>query len=213
MSHSSDYTIQGIQHMGIAVSDMDASLKLYRKLFGLDIPFFDAVAAAPLMDSHCNGETIVKRASMVMNMQGGCAVEVVSPTSSSLAHACSSRRSAIWGLDARSSKPGTCAPCMPTPAPWWVQVRRLPQQDPTGWTRSTSGIWTTTSFKSSLRPLVLQLRAPFWRRHGGVVGVTDMEASFKLYKDILKYDKVLLDETGTFEDWAGLPGETKPTAA
>ncbi|MEC8114112.1 MAG: VOC family protein, partial [Bacteroidota bacterium] len=81
MSHSSDYTIQGIQHMGIAVSNMDASLKLYRKLFGLDIPFFDAVAAAPLMDSHCNGETIVKRASMVMNMQGGCAVEVVSPTS------------------------------------------------------------------------------------------------------------------------------------
>ena len=81
MSHSSDYIIQGIQHMGIAVSDMDASLKLYRKLFGLDIPFFDAVAAAPLMDSHCNGETIVKRASMVMNMQGGCAVEVVSPTS------------------------------------------------------------------------------------------------------------------------------------
>ena len=52
MSHSADYTIQGIQHMGIAVSDMDASLKLYRKLFGLDIPFFDAVAAAPLMDSH-----------------------------------------------------------------------------------------------------------------------------------------------------------------
>ena len=39
MSHSPDYTIQGIQHMGIAVSDMDASLKLYRKLFA-DIPFF-----------------------------------------------------------------------------------------------------------------------------------------------------------------------------
>ena len=46
------YVIQGIQHIGIAVSDMDASLKLYRKLFGLDIPFFDAVAAAPLMNSH-----------------------------------------------------------------------------------------------------------------------------------------------------------------
>ena len=31
----------GIQHVGIAVSEMDKSLKLYRKLFGLDIPFFD----------------------------------------------------------------------------------------------------------------------------------------------------------------------------
>ena len=37
------YVIQGIQHMGIAVSDMDASLKLYRKLFGLDIPFADGL--------------------------------------------------------------------------------------------------------------------------------------------------------------------------
>ena len=30
------YVIQGIQHVGIAVSDMDKSLKLYRKLFGLE---------------------------------------------------------------------------------------------------------------------------------------------------------------------------------
>ena len=75
------YVIQGIQHIGIAVSDMDASLKLYRKLFGLDMPFFDAEAPAPLMDSHCKGETIVKRASMVLNHQGGSAVEVISPTS------------------------------------------------------------------------------------------------------------------------------------
>ena len=60
---------------------MDKSLKLYRKLFGLNVPFFDAVAAAPLMDSHCGGETITKRASMVLNHQGGCSVEVISPTS------------------------------------------------------------------------------------------------------------------------------------
>ena len=42
------YVIQGIQHVGIAVSDMDKSLKLYRKLFGLDIPFFDAVRCSSI---------------------------------------------------------------------------------------------------------------------------------------------------------------------
>ena len=43
------YRINGFQHIGVAVKDMDSSLRFYRKFFGLDIPFFDSVAAAPLM--------------------------------------------------------------------------------------------------------------------------------------------------------------------
>ena len=39
-----------------------------------------------------------------------------------------------------------------------------------------------------------------------------MDASFKLYKDILKYDKVLLDETERLKIGLACP-ETKPTAA
>ena len=78
MSNSSfDYRIQGMQHIGVATSDMDHSLKFFRQLFGMDIPFFDSIQAAPLMDSHTRGETITKRASMVMNLQGGCAFEVL----------------------------------------------------------------------------------------------------------------------------------------
>ena len=50
--------VLGMQHIGIAVTDMDRTLRLYRKLFGMDIPFFDSVQAAPLMDSHSRGTTI-----------------------------------------------------------------------------------------------------------------------------------------------------------
>ena len=40
MSNSSlDYRIQGMQHIGVATSDMDHSLKFFRQLFGMDIPF------------------------------------------------------------------------------------------------------------------------------------------------------------------------------
>jgi hypothetical protein len=73
--------INGLQHIGVAVSDMDLSLKFYRKFFGLDIPFFDSVQPAPLMDVYTRQKTITKRASMVMNLQGGCAIEVIRPTS------------------------------------------------------------------------------------------------------------------------------------
>ena len=73
--------VNGMQHIGVAVSDMNKILPLYRKLFGMDIPFFDSVQAAPLMDVYTHGVTITKRASMIMNLQGGCAMEVIEATS------------------------------------------------------------------------------------------------------------------------------------
>ena len=73
--------INGMQHIGIGVFDIDRSWKWYRRYFGLDIPFFDAVAEAPLMQYYNCGNVIEKRAAMVMNLQGGCAVEVIQPTS------------------------------------------------------------------------------------------------------------------------------------
>ncbi len=73
--------VNGMQHIGLAVSDMNIFLPLYRKLFGLDIPFFDSVQPAPLMDVYTHHQTITKRASMVLNLQGGCAIEVIQPTS------------------------------------------------------------------------------------------------------------------------------------
>lgn len=73
--------INGIQHIGVAVSDMNRTLPLYRRWFGMDIPFFDSIQPAPLMRVFTRNEVVTKRASMVMNLKGGCAMEVIEPTS------------------------------------------------------------------------------------------------------------------------------------
>jgi len=202
------YVIQGIQHVGIAVSEMDASLKLYRKLFGLDIPFFDAVAAAPLMDSHCNGETIVKRASMVLNHQGGCAVEVISPTSftprgpvfnlaqGDLGIGCTTVKTPdirVMHEHALSILPDSCdKELVMDPIGRLTFYMRDP--DNNLFQILESDVWFTSTGHPS----------------GGImgctIGVSDMEAAFKLYCDILGYDKVVTDVLGSFEDWAHLPG-------
>ena len=202
------YVIQGIQHVGIAVSNMDASLKLYRKLFGLDIPFFDAVAAAPLMCSHCNGVTIVKRARMVLNHQGGCAVEVISPTSfiprgpifelaiGDLGIGCTTVKTPdirVMHEHALSILPDSCD-------------REL-VLDPIGRLTFYMRDYDNNLFQ------ILESDAWFTSNghpSGGImgctIGVSDMEAAFKLYCDILGYDKVVTDFQGSFEDWANLPG-------
>jgi len=42
--------------------------------------------------------------------------------------------------------------------------------------------------------------------YGSTIGVTNMDASITFYKEILGYDTVTYDETGTFEDLKNLPG-------
>ena len=40
---------------------------------------------------------------------------------------------------------------------------------------------------------------------GATIGVTDIERSMTVYRDILGYDTILSDETGVFPDFEGLP--------
>lgn len=202
------YVIQGIQHVGIAVTDMDKSLKLYRKLFGLDIPFFDAVAAAPLMDSHCNGETITKRASMILNHQGGCSVEVISPTSFQ-------PRGPVFDL--RQGDLGLGCTTVKTP-----DIRKMHEHaqsilpDSCEKELSLDPLGRLTFYLRDYDNNLFQiLESDKWFTNhghpsGGImgctIGVSSIEKALELYSDILGYDEILHDSEGVFEDWGGLAG-------
>ncbi len=200
--------ILGIQHIGIAVTDMDRTLPLYRRLFGMDISLFDSIQEAPLMRSHTRGETITKRASMVMNLQGGCAFEVLQPTSFV-------PRSAPveWGdlgLLAVTMKTHDVAAMHRHALPIATQARmfcetqvgRTPWGDATFWLQDPDGIWfqvvpDTGNFAA--------LRHPSSGGMGCTIGVSDIDQAMALYGKELGYDEVLWDESGVFSDWAALP--------
>jgi catechol 2,3-dioxygenase-like lactoylglutathione lyase family enzyme len=205
---SDDFRIQGMQHVGVAVSDMDRSLKLYAKLFGMDIPFFDSVQDAPLMDSHTRGETITKRASMVINLQGGCAFEVLHPTTFRPQPANWSLNIGDLGIthvqmkcrdiqamhtharlllgDACDAGIGQC--------PSGQQTFYLTDLDGNRFQYLEGGDWFTDNGH------------PSGGAQGCVIGVKDMAAAMSLYGDALGFNNTVMDETGTFADWAHLPG-------
>ncbi len=198
-----DYRIQGMQHIGVATKDMDQSLKLYRKLFGMDIPFFDSIQEAPLMDSHTRGKTISKRASMVLNLQGGCALEVLQADSFE-------PRAANWEIGlgdlgittvqmktsdldrmhahARRLLENDCDPHIAL-TPWGARTFYLKDCDGNSFQILEAQDWFETNGHPS----------------GGVmgcsIGVSNIEKSLALYADILGFDQILFDETGTFPDW------------
>jgi catechol 2,3-dioxygenase-like lactoylglutathione lyase family enzyme len=197
--------INGLQHIGVAVSDMDLSLKFYRKFFGLDIPFFDSVQPAPLMDVYTRQKTITKRASMVMNLQGGCAIEVIRPTSFEPSKAKHPIQMGDLGIFITQVKckdiRKTHEFCRSERVSSLTSLSKDPAgrdtfyiQDPDGntWQFIEGENWYSQNNHHS----------------GGVVGcttgVSDMQQALNLYRDILGFDQVVYDKSGLFEDWNSL---------
>jgi catechol 2,3-dioxygenase-like lactoylglutathione lyase family enzyme len=200
------FRIQGMQHIGVATRDMDKSLKLYRKLFGMDVPFFDSVQDAPLMDSHTRGKTISKRASMVLNLQGGCAFEVLRAESFE-------PKAAGWQVGIGDLGITTVQIKTRNISRMHAHARSLVGDDCDAHITSTPWGKDTFYLKDCDGNLFQILQAKDWfdnngHPSGGVlgcsIGVSDMQKSLALYADALGFDEVLFDETRAFEDWQHL---------
>jgi catechol 2,3-dioxygenase-like lactoylglutathione lyase family enzyme len=197
--------INGLQHIGVAVIDMDKSLRFYRRIFGLDIPFFDSVQPAPLMRVYTREET--KRASMIMNLQGGCAIEVIRPTSFEPTQALFKVLPGDLGITATQVKcrsiEASHAACKVEGVKGLTSIATDPMgrrtfylNDPDGnlWQFIESAEWYTKGKHHSGGIL------------GCVTGVSDMDKALYLYRDILGFDKVEADVTGGFGDWSEIEG-------
>ncbi len=201
------YRINGFQHIGVAVRDMDRSLKFYRKYFGLDIPFFDAVAPAALMLPYTRNEVITKRASMIMNLMGGCAMEVIQATSFSPSPAIFEPELGDLGIFITRVKcpdvKAAHAFCTQEKDTTPTALRKTTKGGDTFFITDPDGNWFQYVSGSDwyTRP-----------RHisGGVVactiGVTNINDARLLYSDLLGYDLVVHEEEGIVAEWEGLPG-------
>jgi catechol 2,3-dioxygenase-like lactoylglutathione lyase family enzyme len=200
------FRIQGMQHIGVATRDMDKSLKLYRKLFGMDVPFFDSVQDAPLMDSHTRGKTISKRASMVLNLQGGCAFEVLRAESFE-------PKAAGWQVGIGDLGITTVQIKTRNISRMHAHARSLLGDDCDVHITSTPWGEDTFYLKDCDGNLFQILQAKDWFDNNGhpsggalgcSIGVSDIQKSLALYADALGFDEVLFDETRAFEDWQHL---------
>lgn len=207
MKEASSKRINGLQHIGLAVQDMDRSLQWCRKFIGLDIPFFDSVAGAPLMKVYTHGEVITKRASMIMNLRGGAAMEIIRPTSFEPSVPDFQVRVGDIGIflarikcpdvsvaHAECARIGAAQPSSIVPDPSGNDSFYITDPDGHYFQFVPGSRWFTrgSHFSGGLS--------------GCAVGVSDIERSFGLYRNLLGYDEVVYDKTGVFPDWKGLPG-------
>ena len=200
------YTIHGIQHLGVGVPEHAPAWKWYRKFFGLDIPLFNDEAEAPLMTIYTEGDVISKRAAMVLNIKGGCAMEVVCPSTFKATHSKVKHQLGDLGILVGFIK----APDVKLAYNFFkdneANVISEIVKGPTG---------NETFYVKDLNDLIFQVipASDFYTNHAHVtggtagcsIGVSNMEKAMSFYS-LLGYDEVVFDETGIFEDWACLPG-------
>jgi catechol 2,3-dioxygenase-like lactoylglutathione lyase family enzyme len=199
--------VQGIQHLGIGVSNHEASWKWYRKFFGMNIPLFNAEANAPLMMIYTKGENINKRAAMVVNLKGGAAMEIVQPTSFEPTQADQKFELGDLGIFIGKYK----TPDLKVALEFFKS---------NGQKIISEGVKTPhgkeTFFVLDPDGLILQVlesdewytgyNHPLGGNTGCTIACSDIDAARKLYSDILCYDKPIYDKKGVFEDWKDLPG-------
>lgn len=200
------YTIHSIQHLGVGVPEHASAWKWYRKFFGLDIPFFNDEADAPLMTIYTNGNVISKRAAMVINLNGGCAMEVVCPTTFKARNADVTHQLGDLGIHIGWIKTRDIKKAFTffkdNSAELLTDIVKLPNGWDTFYLKDPNGlifqiIQSSEFFSRSKHPT------------GGVagcsIGVSDSEKAISFYS-ILGYDKIIYDETVQFPDWASLIG-------
>lgn len=201
--------ISGIQQMGIGVPNVEAAWKWYRKFFGVNVKVFEEAADAPLMTRY-TGDTVHSRtATLALSMEGGGGFEIWQFTSRPTEKASFDIRLGDYGLYACRIKSRNVAESFQFFKENGAEIIGDLQKRPDG-KQHFFCLDPNGNLFNIVDGIDYFSNTKYPSRCGGVagtmIGVSDVEASKKLYCDVLGYSQVVYDETGDFEDLAEIPG-------
>jgi catechol 2,3-dioxygenase-like lactoylglutathione lyase family enzyme len=199
--------ITGIQQVGVGVEDVHKAWKWYREHFGMDIGVFEEAAVAELMLHYTEGEKRARHAVLAFNMQAGGGFEVWQHTGKTPEKPHFAPQLGDIGIFVAKLKSQS-----PEKAFAKMQADQLnilgamnnaPNKAPHFFVKDPYN----NIFQVIENDYVFeQTNAVTGGIYGAIIGVSNIDESLKVYQDILQYDTIVYDETGVFEDFAGLPG-------
>ena len=207
-----DKVICGIQQMGIGVPNVQEIWKWYRKNFGVDIRIFEEAAPAPLMTKYTGGIVQSRTATLALSMNGGGGFEIWQFTSRNTEKPNFEIELGDYGMFACKIKSRDVRKSYE-----YIRINNgnilcEPKIDPSGKLSffvkdPNENIFQVVEgdgwFSDTGHPSLCGGGA------GTIIGVSDMEKSLQLYKDILGYETIDYDVTETFEDFSALKGGSK----
>ena len=202
-----DVVISGIQQVGIGVANMNEAWKWYRQNFGMDIRIFEEKAEAGLMKKYTGGEARSRHAVLALNLQGGGGFEIWQYTDRIPKAPEFEIGLGDLGIFALKIKTKDVKASYDLYQSRGLDLLGGLRKDPNG---------NEYFFVKDPYGNVFQLvDGSDWFRdekrltgsaYGVVVGTSNIDKAIRFYSRILGYDKVVYDETGTFDDFKDIPG-------
>lgn len=197
--------ISGIQQMGIGVKNADEAFTWYRRNFGMDVPVFKSADVAELMLPYTGGKPQERYAILALNMAGGGGFEIWQYTQRVPQAPASPVALGDYGIFACKIKcndvPAMYAYCQQA----GLNILTACEKNPEG----KFHFFVADPYQNVFEMVDAQhwFKSPL--KHtggvaGAVIGVSDMKASMKFYKEVLGYDTVVYTSHGTHTDFKGL---------
>ncbi|MFP4288960.1 MAG: VOC family protein [Bacteroidales bacterium] len=199
--------ITGIQQIGIGVRNVHEAFEWYRNVLGMDIRIFEEKATAELMLHYTDNKPRERHAILALNMHGGGGFEVWQHTGHQAMdpvfdvqlgdtgiYICKLKThdTALAFEYLKSKKVNLLSDVEKNPA----NVSHFMFRDPFG--NIFQMVEDVSVYEKS--------KVPSGGTFGAIIGVSNMENSLRLYRDVLGYDKIVYDQSDAFHDFKTLPG-------
>lgn len=200
--------INGIQQLGIGVANLYQAWEWYRSHFNMDIEIFEEEAVAELMLPHTEGIPRARHAVLALNMQGGGGFEIWQHLGHEPRAPEFSLQLGDLGIYAGKMKTYDAASAYRHFSRQGLNLLSPLESDPRGRPHfflqdPYNNVWQFIEEKVRFRR---EKQSVSGGTFGVMIGVNDMEASIRVYRDLLEYDLMVYDETGSFADLRGLEG-------
>lgn len=198
--------------MGIGVPNVKEIWAWYRIMFGIDVRIFEEAAPAPLMINYTGGEVHNRTATLALSMDGGGGFEIWQFTSRDTEKAKFDIQLGDYGIFSCKVKSRNVQNSYDYMKQNGANLLNAPEKNPAGELSyfvqdpngnifqiiEGKGWFTKTNHPSNCGGV-----------GGAIIGVSDIDKSLILYKDILGYDKIDFDETDEFVDLNAVNGGKK----
>lgn len=204
-----EYIISGIQQIGVGVKDFSEAWNWYIKNFGMDCRIFEEEAVAKLMLPYTGGEPRKRHAVLAINLQGGGGFEIWQYKEREPQYRNGETQLGDLGIFACKMKVRDVRKAWKYFNESGVNVLGEPEADPSGqesfFVRDPYG---NIFQMAGAADWFMNMKKISGGACGVIIGVSDIEKALPVYSDILRYDKVVYDITGTFDDMKSVPGGT-----
>ena len=194
--------INGIQQLGVGVTDIEEAWNWYRRFFSMDILMFDEEAVAELMLAHTDGKPRKRHAILALNHEGGGGFEIWKHTGKNPTPIDFEIQLGDLGINIGVLKCQNSEIAYQQYAAAGLNILGEITLDPNGNKHFFlkdiyNNIWEIKEHSEVFK----KEKAVNGGVFGSIIGVSSIEESLVVYRDILGYNEVVYDQTGIFNDY------------